>query len=118
MNANRSSGHIHTGGPRPKRPWQLRVGFLLFLAIAGFFLITEHRAHLVWGLSYFPVFIFVACLVLHLFAHGGHGGHGAANNPPSSDSNDPATRNGKADAEARPPQPSSERVHRHGGDLP
>ncbi|MEW5894111.1 MAG: DUF2933 domain-containing protein [Pseudomonadota bacterium] len=48
-----------------------------FLAIAGFFLLTEHRAHV---LGVLPFLLFLACPLLHLFHHGGHGesskGHG------------------------------------------
>ncbi len=43
-----------------------------FLAIAAFFLITEHRAHL-YGIL--PYLLLLACPLLHLFMHGGHGGH-------------------------------------------
>ncbi len=46
---------------------------LAFLAIAAFFLITEHRAHL-FGIL--PYLLLLACPLLHLFhGHGGHGGH-------------------------------------------
>ncbi|HEX6066495.1 MAG TPA: DUF2933 domain-containing protein [Longimicrobiales bacterium] len=48
--------------------------FWAFLAIAGFFLITEHRAHV---FQYWPFLLLAACPLLHLFhGHGGHGGHG------------------------------------------
>lgn len=46
------------------------VVLLAFLAIGGFFLITEHAAHLFGILPYLLVFL---CPVLHLL-HGGHGG--------------------------------------------
>lgn len=42
------------------------------LAILGFFLLTEHRAHLFGALPY--VFL-LACPLLHLFLHGRHGDH-------------------------------------------
>jgi hypothetical protein len=45
---------------------------LAFLAIAAFFLFTEHRAHL-FGIL--PYLLLLACPLLHLFMHGGHGGH-------------------------------------------
>ena len=48
--------------------------FLGFLLIAGYFLLTEHRAH-VW--QYLPFALLLACPLLHMFhGHGGHGGHG------------------------------------------
>lgn len=59
----------HTSGrPRSKANWVL-IGFL---AIAAFFLIAEHRAHI---LGILPWLLLLACVVLHLFMHGGHGGH-------------------------------------------
>ncbi|OGA68272.1 MAG: hypothetical protein A3G81_02620 [Betaproteobacteria bacterium RIFCSPLOWO2_12_FULL_65_14] len=49
--------------------------FWAFLLIAGYFLITEHRAHVV---QYLPFLLLAACPLLHFFhGHGGHGGHGA-----------------------------------------
>ena len=46
--------------------------FLGFLAIAGYFLLTEHRAHVI---PYLPFLLLLACPLMHLFMHGGHG-HG------------------------------------------
>ena len=43
-----------------------------FLAIAGFFLLTEHRAH-VFGVL--PFLLLLACPLMHIFMHRGHGGH-------------------------------------------
>lgn len=45
--------------------------FCSFLLIGGFFLITEHRAHL-FGIL--PYLLFLLCPLMHLFHH--HGGHG------------------------------------------
>jgi hypothetical protein len=42
-----------------------------FLAIALFFLLTEHRAH---TLGVLPWLLLLACPLLHMF-HGGHAGH-------------------------------------------
>ena len=47
---------------------------LAFLAIAGFFLLAEHRAHL---LGVLPFLLLLACLLLHFFMHRGHGGKDA-----------------------------------------
>ena len=52
------------------RSWWAFAGFI---AIAGFFLFTEHRAHL-FGIL--PFLFVLACPLLHIFHHGGHGGHG------------------------------------------
>lgn len=48
--------------------------FLGFLAIAAFFLITEHTAHF-FGIL--PFALLLLCPLLHLFMHGGHGDHGS-----------------------------------------
>ncbi|MBI4523700.1 MAG: DUF2933 domain-containing protein [Deltaproteobacteria bacterium] len=47
--------------------------FLAFLAIAAFFLWTEHRAHF---LGILPYLLLLACPLLHFLMHGRHGGHG------------------------------------------
>lgn len=64
---HQSHGHSGQGASRAK--WV----FLGFLAIAGFFLFTEHRAHL---LGFLPWLFLLACPLMHVFMHGGHGGHG------------------------------------------
>ena len=60
---------------QPRANGRLRLGSQLvlfaFLAIGGFFLITEHAAHLFGILPYLLVLL---CPLLHLL-HGGHGGH-------------------------------------------
>ena len=55
-----------------------RWGWVLigFLAIAGYFLVTEHRAHLALAIPYLPWLLLLACPLMHVFMHGGHGGHG------------------------------------------
>ena len=64
------------------------IALIVFLSIAAFFLVTEHRAHLSgWFSSYGIWLLLLACPLLHLFMHGGHyhGGHG-----PSDASNESA----------------------------
>ena len=56
-------------GTRSRTWW----AFAGFIAIAGFFLFTEHRAHL-FGIL--PFLFLLACPFLHMFGHRGHGGHG------------------------------------------
>jgi hypothetical protein len=69
----------HDPGPLgPETPWwRSRSGIALlgFLAVAAFFLLTEHRAHVFGAL---PWLLLLACPLMHLFMHGGHGhgGHG------------------------------------------
>jgi Protein of unknown function (DUF2933) len=60
--------------PSRERSWLRSPGGLIllaFLAIAAFFLILEHRAHVVGVL---PYVLFLLCPVLHLLLHGRHGG--------------------------------------------
>lgn len=51
------------------------IAAIVFLVIAAFFLVTEHRAHLSAWFSYWPYLLLLACPLMHLFMHGGHG-HG------------------------------------------
>ncbi|GIL06441.1 MAG: DUF2933 domain-containing protein [Burkholderiaceae bacterium] len=72
---------------RSRGTWVL----IAFLAIAAYFLLTEHRAHF---FAYLPFVLLLACPLLHLLH--GHGGHG--------------TQGGhEAD------QPRADRPHRHDG---
>lgn len=50
---------------RPKTGWV----FFGFLALAAFYLMTEHRAHL---LGLLPWLLLLACPLMHLFMHHGH----------------------------------------------
>ena len=54
--------------------WRTPFGLVLcgFLAIAAFFLLTEHTAH-VFGVL--PYLLLAACPLMHIFMHHGHGGH-------------------------------------------
>ena len=73
--------------------------FIGFALIAGYFLITEHRAHVV---QYLPFVLLAACPLMHLFhGHGGHGGHGKDEGP-----------NGSGD-ERKTNGPSSTEQHHH-----
>ncbi len=45
---------------------------IAFVVIILFYLITEHRAHV---LGFLPWLILLACPLMHLFMHHGHGGH-------------------------------------------
>lgn len=50
------------------------IAGIAFFAIAGFFLLGEHRVH---ALGLLPWLLLLACPFLHMFMHGGHGAHGA-----------------------------------------
>lgn len=58
---------------------------LAFLVIGGFYLLTEHTAHLFGILPYLLVLL---CPLLHLL-HGGHGGHGHHENSRRQTEEDP-----------------------------
>lgn len=69
------------GQDQKRRSTSFKFALAGFLAVAAFYLITEHRAHL---LGWLPLIIFLACPLLHVFMHGRHGGHGNRPNEPSS----------------------------------
>ena len=57
--------------PRDTRPWirsRSGLALLVFLAIAGFFLVMEHTAH-VFGVL--PYLLLLGCPLMHFF-HRGH----------------------------------------------
>ncbi|RWA75395.1 MAG: DUF2933 domain-containing protein [Mesorhizobium sp.] len=60
--------------PRQRGFWTSTTGLvtIAFLAIAAFFLVSEHRAH---AFGFLPWLLLLACPLLHVFGHGGHGGH-------------------------------------------
>lgn len=60
--------------PAPvNHPRRIFWGWWFFAAVALFYLLTEHQAHL-FGIL--PWLILLACPLMHLFMHHGHGGHG------------------------------------------
>ena len=58
----------------PTPLWRTRGGVVLcgFLIVAGFYLLTEHTAHV---LGVLPFLLLAACPLMHLFMHHGHGGN-------------------------------------------
>lgn len=74
--------------------WRTRRGIVLagFLAIAGFFLITEHTAHVLGAL---PYLLLASCLLMHVFMHHGHPPH----NHNSADSEHPNAPDSKTTGE-------------------
>ncbi|HVJ40973.1 MAG TPA: DUF2933 domain-containing protein [Dongiaceae bacterium] len=48
-----------------------------FGIVAGFFLVSEHWAHLY---GWLPFLFILACPLMHIFMHHGHGGHGGHGN--------------------------------------
>ena len=62
---------LYSVPPRHAGAGQVNPAVLAFFAIATFFLLTEHRAHLFGAL---PFLLLLACPLLHFFMHRGHGG--------------------------------------------
>jgi len=68
--------HRHEPDSGKKTISRAKWVFIGFIAIAAFFLIAEHKAHLSGWLSAYGIWLLLlACPVMHLFMHGGHG-HG------------------------------------------
>lgn len=65
--------HSFNGNPRASSFSRSMLAFVVFLGIALFFLLSEHRIH---ALGWLPLLFLAACPLLHMFHHGGHGGHG------------------------------------------
>jgi cell division protein FtsW (lipid II flippase) len=65
--------------PQQGKWYQSRMTWVLlgFIAIGGFFLVTEHTAHVLGAL---PFILFLLCPLMMLFMHGGHGEHGGSDN--------------------------------------
>lgn len=60
----------YNGNTRSSRA---KWAFAVFAIIGAFFLLAEHRAHVV---PFLPWLILLACPLMHMFMHGGHRGHG------------------------------------------
>jgi hypothetical protein len=54
-------------------PWRQHAVLAAFIAVAAFYLYTEHQAHL---LDVLPWLLLLACPLMHVFMHRGHGHHG------------------------------------------
>lgn len=78
--------HDHERHESPPAFWgsMYSVGLLVFGVAAGYYLLTEHLAHVMGAL---PLLLLLGCLSMHLFMHHGHGGGGH----PSGNANDDAT---------------------------
>jgi hypothetical protein len=89
--------------PEPRRGTSRNTGVLLgFLAIAAYFLFSEHRAHFLY---YLPFLLLLACPLMHVFH--GHGGHDAD----AEDRDD--TRNDARDDRLRDQPPAGPRPRQH-----
>lgn len=112
ISANKRFDAIGKPDAPPRNPWLSSTGFWLMIAIALFYLLTEHRAHFIAGLTWLPFLLLLACLLMHVFGHGGHAAHRDANETPSS-----GTGTISRDTEGRGDSKSHE-ARQHDGDLP
>jgi hypothetical protein len=85
MSADTGSGGDRHGERQPERQsfWFSPTGLVTlgFLGVAGYYLVTEHAAHLFGAL---PWLLIAACPLMHLFMHHRHHGghdHGAKAEP-------------------------------------
>lgn len=65
--------HERPTEPEKPRYRAANIALVGFLALGAFYLIAEHRAHL---LGWWPWLLILACPLLHVFMHGKYGGHG------------------------------------------
>ena len=73
---------------------RVTLALIGFVAVAAYFLFSEHRAHFI---AFLPYLLLAACPLMHLFH--GHGRHGGQTNRP--------------DDRSRGTQAGPERAHRH-----
>lgn len=87
-----------------------RLVFWGFLGIAVYYLLTEHRAHLIQGASWLPWLLLLVCPFMHVFMHRGHGnhdGHGGSKGTDAAGDAPPATPTLDSPAAADPRRPRS-----------
>lgn len=53
---------------------RMKLAFVVFAIIGAFFLVAEHRAHVI---PLLPWLLVAACPLMHVFMHGSHRGHGS-----------------------------------------
>ena len=70
----------HDHDVEPGGFWHSRyaIGLLVLGAIAAYFLLREHRVHVLGAL---PYLLLLACPLMHLFMHHGHGHHHGNHRP-------------------------------------
>ena len=118
------SGHRdgHHSEPAPSF-WKSPAGICLLAvaAVAGYFLLAEHRAHLA---GWLPYILLALCPLMHIFMHGGHGhdGHGRSGQEQDADDGtrdraQAGSQDASQDASQAPAQPpraaSSDKEPRH-----
>ena len=82
----------HDSQPAPFWRSRYAIGLLVIGAVAAYFLLKEHRAHVFGAL---PFLLLLACPLMHMFMHGGHGGGHGDHGGGRQGSDTPATRTGE-----------------------
>ena len=73
MECHQDHGSLqHNRGPGQLRNNALRVLSTVSILVVGYYIWSEHRAHLIGALPYLVVLL---CPLMHLFMMGHHGGH-------------------------------------------
>jgi hypothetical protein len=81
--------HDHASPDTGPQRMTRRIVFWVFIAAAAFYLISEHRAHLLGALVYLPLLLLLACPFMHFGMHGGHGhSHSSAPSNPEQPTDD------------------------------
>jgi hypothetical protein len=75
---NMNTGHKHHQSDAGSG--RFRWGLLAAIGVILYFLLTEHKAHFI---GFLPYLLLVACMLIHVFMHGGHGDHGAGTDDPN-----------------------------------
>lgn len=86
--------NLPTQGRERSPFWRSRcgIGWLVLAGIAGWFLWTEHRAHLFGALTWL---VLLACPLMHVFMHRGHhGSHGQGSPTGTAESASPSQEPG------------------------
>jgi hypothetical protein len=71
----------------------------LFAALALYYLLTEHRAHVTGALGWLPLGLLLLCPLMHVFMHGRHGSE-AVHGTPAREPRGAATTSPVIDASA------------------
>ncbi len=90
--ASEQHQHRQDEPPKQKSFWQPASNFfaLIIIAIIGYYLITQHGAHIAGFFASFPwwILIFLLCPLMHfMHGHGGHGKHEEHSHPENEDKN-------------------------------
>ena len=103
-----------TGHNENARQSRVKFVFLAFAVIGVFFLLAEHRAHV---LPWLPWLFLAACPFMHFFMHHGHGDHDHRGSRDGSDGRPNAAAGTGYTAAPGPGYPDSGSTsHHHHGD--